>query len=190
MGSWRYVSNTKHELTMQKKYSLIIIIIALVSTVTYLGYNILTKAKQKNKIAKQIQTIPEFELQTLDSIPFTNANLKLNVNTIFIYFNSECDFCQHEAKSISDNLNEFKTVQFVFISIEDIDIIKQFSIKYKLNNKPNITFLYDNSSAFTTQFGAQSIPYILIYDSNQKLIKKHKGQLNANGILRALNQND
>lgn len=175
---------------MQKKKILLIVIIAIISLISYLSYNVITKAKQKSEIAKQIQTVPEFELQTLDNITFTNANLKPNLNTIFIYFNSECDFCQHEAKSINDNLNDFKNVQFIFVSTEDIATIKQFSKEHKLNNKPNITFLYDNSSHFATQFNAQSIPYILIYNQNNQLIKKQNGQLNANGILRALNQND
>ena len=175
---------------MRKKKILILIFITIISLLSYLSYNIITKAKQKSEIAKQIQTIPEFELQTLDSIHFINANLEPNLNTIFIYFNSECDFCQHEAKSISDNLNQFKTVQFIFVSTQDIATIKQFSEEYKLYNKPNITFLYDNSSHFATQFNAQSIPYILIYNQNNELIKKQNGQLNANGILRVINQND
>lgn len=190
MGSWCYVFNPKYELSLRKKKILFIIIIAIVSLLFYLGYNVVTKAKGKNEIAKQIQTIPQFKLQTLDSIPFSNTNLKSNLSTIFIYFNSECDFCQHEAKSISENLNTFKSVQFIFVSTEDIASIKQFSKVYKLNNKPNITFLYDSFNNFSSQFDASFIPYILIYDNNQKLIKTHKGQLNANGILRALNQNE
>ena len=175
---------------MRKKKTLIIIIITIVNLLSYLGYNIITKANEKNEIAKQIQTTPKFELKTLDSIPFTNSNLKPNLNTIFIYFNSECDFCLHEAKNISQNLNKFKNVQFIFVSTEEIDTIKQFSERYKLNNQPNVTFLYDNLDTFSSQFDATSIPYVLIYDQNKKLIKKHKGQLSAKGILRALQEND
>ncbi|WP_445908814.1 peroxiredoxin family protein [Yeosuana sp.] len=175
---------------MRKKKTLILIFITIVSLLSYLGYNIITKAKQKREIAKQIQTIPEFELQTLDNITFTNTSLKTNTFTIFIYFNSECDFCQYEAESISQNIDKFNNVQFVFVSTEDITAIKQFSEKYNLINQSNITVLYDNSFHFTTQFNAQSIPYVLIYNQNNELIKKHNGQLNANGILRVLNEND
>ena len=175
---------------MQKKLILFIVIIGVLSLLSYLGYNIVTKAKEKNEIAKQLQTIPNFELLTLNQKPFINDNLEENLNTIFIYFNSECDFCQHEAQSISDNLDKFKEVQFVFVSTEPIATIQQFSEQYNLNNEQNITFLYDNLDIFPSRFDATSIPYILIYNSNQKLIKKHKGQLNAKGILRALNQND
>ncbi|QMU64189.1 MAG: redoxin domain-containing protein [Flavobacteriaceae bacterium] len=175
---------------MNKRKILFAVILVVVSLLSYLGYNIVTKSKEKNEIAKQLQTIPNFDFKTLDSISFTKKNLKTNITTIFIYFNSECDFCHHEAQSISKNINKFKNVQFVFVSNEPIDTIKQFSEEYKLNNQPNITFLYDNAFHFTNQFNAQSIPYILIYNKNNELIKKHNGQLNANGILRVLNQND
>ena len=175
---------------MRKKIILFIVLICVFSLLSYLGYNVISKAKEKNQIAKQLEIIPEFEFFTLEQQPFTKANLKPSTNSIFIYFNSECDFCQHEAQSISDNLDSFKNVQFIFVSTEPIAIIKQFSEQYNLNNKQNITFLYDNFSTFSSQFDANSIPYLLIYDQNQKLIKKYKGQLNANGILRALQQND
>lgn len=175
---------------MSKKTILSIIAIGVVGLLSYLGYNIITKAKEKNQIAEQLQTIPEFEFLTLNQKPFTKANLKLNTNSIFIYFNSECDFCRHEAQSISDNLDNFKNVQFIFVSTEPIETIKQFSEQYNFNYQTNITFLYDNLDNFSSRFDANSIPYLLIYDQNQKLIKKHKGQLNAKGILSALQQND
>ncbi|WP_336128007.1 peroxiredoxin family protein [Mesoflavibacter sp. CH_XMU1422-2] len=175
---------------MRKKTILIIVAVTVLGLLSFLGYNVISKTKEKNQIAKQLEIIPEFEFLTLDQKPFTKANLKTNLNTIFIYFNSECDFCQHEAQSISNNLDSFKNVQIIFISTESIDTIKKFSEQYNLNNQQNITFLNDNLNTFSSRFDANSIPYLLIYDQNQKLIKKHKGQLNAKGILRALQQND
>ena len=175
---------------MQKKKISSIIIIIIVSLLSYFGYNIITKAKEKNEIAKKIQNIPKFELQTLSNISFSNTDLKQNTYSIFIYFNSDCDFCHHEAESISQNLNKFKKVQFIFISFEETEAIKKFAELYKLDNQENIVFLEDKRGNFSTQFNANSIPYILIYNKNKELIKKHKGQLNANGILRVLNEND
>ena len=173
---------------MHKKAILFIVVIAVLALLSYLGYNVISKTKEKNQIAKQLETIPEFEFLTLEQQPFSKANLKPNLNIIFIYFNSECDFCQHEAQSISDNLNSFKNVQFIFVSTESISTIQQFSEQYNLNNQQNITFLYDKSGTFSREFGDLSIPYILIYDHNQKLLRKHKGQFNAQGILKVLNQ--
>lgn len=175
---------------MSKKAILIIVLISVLGLLSYLGFNVISKVKEKNQIAKQLEIIPEFEFLTLAQQPFNKADLKPNTNTIFIYFNSDCDFCQHEAKSISDNLESFKNVQFIFVSSEPISTIIGFSEQHNMNKHQNVTFLYDNLDTFSSRFDANSIPYILIYNKNQKLIKKHKGQLNANGILRALQEND
>jgi peroxiredoxin len=175
---------------MRKKSILIIVLISVLGLLSYLGFIVISKAKEKNQIAKQLEIIPEFVFLTLEKQPFSKANLKPDINTIFIYFNSKCDFCQHEAQSISENLDSFKNVQFIFVSTEPIATIKQFSEQYHLNNKQNITFLHDNLNNFSSRFDANNIPYLLIYDQNQKLIKKHKGQLNTKGILRALQEND
>jgi len=171
---------------MSKKKVLYIIILGVFSLLSYLSYSIIIKAKQKSEISKQLQNIPKFKLKTLDNISFTNQDLNPNLKTIFIYFNSDCDFCHQEA----ENISKFKKVQFIFVSFEQTEAIKKFAELYKLDNQENIIFLEDKKGEFSNQFNANSIPYILIYNKNNNLIKKHKGQLNANGILRVLNQND
>lgn len=171
-----------------KKPIKIIIIIAVVALLGYLGFSVGKKMKEKTEIAERLETLPDFEFKTLDNTPFTHANLKENTTTIFLYFNSTCDFCQHEAQSISENLEQFTAVQFVFVSTEEIPIIQEFEETYKLNNQSNITFLHDSTDTFSSRFGASSIPFLLIYDTNGNLLKKHKGQLNANGILKILNK--
>lgn len=175
---------------MKKKTILLIVVICVLGLLSYLTYNIISKTKEKKQIAKQLEIIPEFEFLTIEQQPFTKANLKPNLNTIFIYFNSECDYCQQETQSISDNLDTFKKVQFIFVSTEPIETIQKFAKQYELNNQQNIIFLYDSLDIFSSQFDATSIPYALIYDQNHKLIKKHKGQLNAKGNLRVLQQNE
>ena len=95
-----------------------------------------------------------------------------------------------DAQSNPLNKSRFSNVQFVFVCTESIEVIQNFSKQYNFYNQQNITFLYDNNSLFSSQFDATSIPYVLIYDKNQELIKKHKGQLNVKGILRALQQNE
>ncbi|MDC1285385.1 peroxiredoxin family protein, partial [Flavobacteriaceae bacterium] len=136
---------------MNKRKILFAVAFCVVSLLSYLGYKVISKAKEKNAIAKQLETIPPFSFQTLEQKPFTNSNLKPNIPTIFIYFNSECDYCQYEAESISSNLHEFKNVQLIFVSTENIEIIRQFSEENKLNNQTNITFLQDSDYLFSTQ---------------------------------------
>jgi thiol-disulfide isomerase/thioredoxin len=147
-----------------------IILLIIFTFLGYLVYSVIAKIEHKSKVAKTLQTIPNFSFKTLQNTDYTNANLKPHTSTVFIYFNSECDFCQHEAQSIS----------------EHIETIEAFAETYNLLTQQNITFLHDSTYTFSNRFDANSIPYILIYNKNQELVKKHKGQLNPDTILKAL----
>lgn len=175
---------------MSKKTTLFLVLAGILALLSYLSYNVISKVKEKDRIAKRINKIPEFQFLSLNQQIFSNLDLKNGLITIFIYFNSECDLCQHEAQNISANLEEFKNVQFIFVSTEPITTIQQFSKKNNLSNNQNVMFLHDKSNTFSSLFDATSFPYILIYDQKQHLIKKHRGQLNAIGINRVLQQND
>ncbi|WP_430408586.1 peroxiredoxin family protein [Kordia sp.] len=171
---------------MKKIISLLTIVVIL-ATLGYFLYHISSKVTAKQEAASRIEHLPRFELQTVAGTSFTHTNLMLNKATVLLFFNSECDFCQHEAESIFDALDQFTDVQVLFISAEQIETISNFATTYQLNNQPNITFLHDNNSLLGTALDIQSIPTLLIYDSSKQLIKKHTGQLKANGILKIIN---
>ena len=173
---------------MNKNSLKIVLFLIILSLISYLVYNVVSKTQKKHIITNRIKTIPEFDFTTLDKTKFKKGDLKPNITTVFLYFNSECDYCQYEAQSISNNIDKFKNIQLIFVSTEPIEKIKTFSDQYNLNNKPHITFLYDGTDNFSSQFNATSIPFTLIYDENQNLIKAHKGQLNAIGILQIINK--
>jgi peroxiredoxin len=175
---------------MNKKHLKLILLAIVLGGVSYLGFQLGSKIIEKDTITKRIETIPEFNFFKLDNAQFNKQDLKKELPTVFIYFNSKCDYCEHEARDISTNVEGLKDIQIVFISPEPIEVIQQFSENYQLNNISNITFLNDNTNHFYTQFGASSIPYVVIYNKEQQLIKAHKGQLNTKGILKALNQNE
>lgn len=163
-----------------------LVLLLVIGLLSYLGYGIITKMSYKNEVAVTLQTIPEFHFKTLENKRYTKGNLKPNTSTIFIYFNTECNFCQHEAQSIKENLENFKNIQLVFVSTEPIETIKSFASTHNLLNQQNITFLYDSTNHFSNRFDANSYPYVLIYNSNQELVKKHKGQLKAETIINLL----
>jgi peroxiredoxin len=169
-----------------KKSLKTLILLAVVLLLFYLGYGVVSKINNKSNVELALQQIPEFSFNTLQNTMFSKVNLKLKKATIFIYFNSECDYCQHEAQSISASISKFQDVQLLFVSTEAIDTIKNFAKTYNLLHQPNITFLNDTTDTFSSRFDATSIPYVLIYDAQQQLVKKHKGQLKAEAILELL----
>jgi peroxiredoxin len=169
-----------------KKYLKIIFPILFIGGLGYLGFQIYSKIKHKKEIAENIKTIPNFEYQNIKGGAFTNKNLKKDTPTLFIYFNSECEFCNEEAQMIRVNIEKFKDFQLVFISFEKSDLIKAFATKYKLNTYANITFLSDTKVSFATTFDVKSLPCLVLYDKNKRLIEKIKGQTKAETLIKKL----
>jgi thiol-disulfide isomerase/thioredoxin len=173
-----------------KKIIGFITIVAIIATLGYFLQQILSKVKGKQEAASRIENLPSFNLQTIDSTSFSNKDLMSDKATVVLFFNSECDFCKHEAQSIYDELKQFHNTQFLFISSEETKAIANFAATYQLNNQPNITFLYDHNNLFSTELDIQLIPTVLVYNAQHKLLKKHTGQLNANGILKIINKRE
>ncbi|WP_395047080.1 TlpA family protein disulfide reductase [Flavobacterium sp.] len=171
-----------------KKILKIIILIVVLSILAFMGYKVVTKIRQKKEVAEHIKIIPVFEYQTLEGKPFSNKDLKENTATVFLYFNSECEHCQSEATQIKEKINQFKNVQLVFISFEEPKQIATFAITYKLNNDANIYFLCDSKVSFATTFDVKSLPTIVVYDKEKNLLKKIKGQVKVQTILKLLNK--
>lgn len=167
-----------------KKYLKPIIGIVLISVLIFLGYNISKKITYKKEVAERIKTVPEFSFQTLNNKGFTQEGLTKNEYKLFVYFNSDCDYCQSEAKQISNNLPQFKNTQLLFVSFEPIKGIKQFAKTYNLLDKENITFLQDKEMLFEELFDAKSIPFILLYSKDNLLIEKYKGAAKIDNILK------
>jgi len=144
---------------------------------------IVGRLQTKNKMTEQIKSIPAFSFQSLNGELFTNDNLKIGVTTVFIYFNSTCHYCMNKASLIQKHINGFEDYQLVLISEESPYRIKEFATQYKLDNHANITFLSDTQSHFTTVFGSSTIPYVLVYDKEKKLIGKFKGLVKIETII-------
>jgi len=156
------------------------------SALGYFGVQIYTKIQHKKEVAENIKTIPKFEYQNINGGIFSNTNLKKDTPTIFVYFNSECEFCNEEAQMIQANITQFASFQLVFVSFEKPALIKAFAAKHQLTTYDNVTFLSDSKVSFATTFDVKSLPCLVLYDKNQKLIEKIKGQTKVETIVKKL----
>ncbi|RTY83122.1 redoxin domain-containing protein [Flavobacterium sp. ZB4P23] len=169
-----------------KKYLKIIIPLVFVSLLAFMGYKIVAKINHKKEIAANIKTIPAFQYQNLKGESFSNKNLKTDTPTIFIYYNSECEYCNEETKMIQESVYKFRPYQLVFISFEKPELIKTFAQKHNLLNYDNIHFVCDTKVTFATTFDVQSLPCLVLYDKNQQLIEKIKGQTKVETLVKKL----
>jgi len=166
-----------------KKILKILIPILIISLLAFMGYKVVSKINHKKQVAENIKKIPNFSYVTLENKVFTEENLVKGKPTLFIYFNSECDFCNHEAEMVQQNIEQLKDIQVVFISFEPIEKIKQFATKFKLLNHDSITFLSDSKISFATTFDVKSLPCLVLYDKDNNLIEKIKGQVKIETVL-------
>lgn len=169
-------------MSMKKKVKIIIGLI-LISIIGYLGFSIGKKLKHKKEVAERIQEIPEFSFKDLNGKLYTRNQISAKHPKLFIYFNSDCDFCQVEGKQIQEHLEELKNVQILFISFEEVTGINSFAEKYHLINQKNITFLKDYESKFPEIFEANTIPFILLYSKDNQLLRKFKGATKIENII-------
>ena len=175
-------------MTMKKALKILIPILVL-SLLAFMGYKVVSKINHKKQVSENIKKMPTFSYLTLDNKVFTEEDLAQNKPTLFIYFNSECDFCNHEAEMVQQNLEQLKAIQVVFISYEPVDKIKQFATKFKLLNHANISFLSDTKVTFATTFDVKSMPCLVLYNKENNLIEKIKGQVKIETVLNKLPSN-
>ncbi|WP_445713336.1 peroxiredoxin family protein [Flavobacterium sp.] len=166
-----------------KKILKIVIPILIISLLAFMGYKVVSKINHKKQVAENIKKMPAFSYLTLENKIFTNENLEEGKPTLFIYFNSECDFCNHEAEMVQQNIEQLKDIQVVFISYEPVEKIKQFATKFNLLHHANISFLSDSKITFAATFDVKSMPCLVLYDKNNILIEKIKGQVKIETVL-------
>jgi peroxiredoxin len=169
-----------------KKILKIVIPLFVLSLLAFMGYKVVSKINHKKQVAENIKRMPAFSYVTLENKVFTQKNLVQNKPTLFIYFNSECDFCNHEAEMVQQNMEQLKAIQVVFISYEPVEKIKQFATKFNLLHHANISFLSDSKISFASTFDVKSMPCLVLYDKENNLIEKIKGQVKIETVLEKL----
>jgi len=169
------------------KRNLKFIILAVIGCVlAFLSYSIYKKTQYKKEVAKRISFIPAFSFVQLNGQVFATKDLQRNKNTLFVYYNSECEYCQSEVRQIQENLVGFKNTQLIFISFEPMEDIQKFAIDYQFDHKPNVLFLQDSKLEFSEIFDANSIPFMLLYNPQQELLQKFKGATKIANVLKHL----
>jgi thioredoxin-related protein len=87
---------------------------------------------------------------------------------------------------IQESVDKFAAHQLVFVSFEKPEKINSFAKKHKLLNYDNIHFVCDSKVTFATAFDVQSLPCLVLYDKNQQLIEKIKGQTKVETLVKKL----
>ncbi|HOY42540.1 MAG TPA: hypothetical protein PLX60_11775, partial [Chitinophagales bacterium] len=132
------------------------------------------KAEDKNLL------FPTFKLLKMDSSTYlTNQDIADNKNTIFINFSPTCDHCERTIKSILDNITKFSETQFILTSFESFSSIRKFYFDYSLHTYSSVYIVQESDYSLTKQIQYSSFPCLIIFDKQQKFIKKIDEESNA-----------
>jgi thiol-disulfide isomerase/thioredoxin len=157
-----------------KKALRIIFPFLILGILTVLFFGIRNILKAKKQVEQATATLPAEKYYVLDSTTIhTTKNLKNNAVFIF-FFNSDCEYCQSEAKLLNENREAFKNATVYLFSSEPLENIRAFKEKYLPGNTDFIIGQVD-LRASSEVFGVKSFPYTLIYDKNNRLVKTYKG---------------
>lgn len=155
----------------------------LVLLISLLIYHFIKTYQEKKITAEKIEALPSFSLKGVDQRVFTEKELSSNNWTVFVFFNSTCDYCQSEAEQLNELKSGLEDITFVWVSSEPIETIQHFQ---KTHNLEDIPFLYDEQDALAQAWGISTIPEFLIYTSGKHLFKNHKGALRMDHLIKQL----
>jgi peroxiredoxin len=149
-----------------------------------LGYQFYRTLQEKEIQSQKIKNLPRFSLYNTQGNLITKKDIDKEEWTVFVFFNSECHFCQEEARQLYNLRDSITKINFLWVSSESQTAIKEFQEKYQLVDQPNITFLQDGDANFTNRCHITATPQFLVYNPEGKLIKNHKGAWRIDNLLR------
>lgn len=125
---------------------------------------------------------PQMVITMIDS---TTVNLHdLKGKNVLIFFQPDCDHCQHEAEEIKKNQEAFASSTLYFITAAPLDEIQKFADEYKLSGIANIHFAFTPARNILDNYGPIEAPSIYIYSEEQRLVKSFNGQVAVEKVLK------
>lgn len=118
------------------------------------------------------ERIPDFNFFKLNKTLFTNKDLVTGKMLFFVFFDTECDHCQHAIQYISQHNEEFKKSAVYLITLDGQEKITPFMSKYgnNLKGNKNITILQDLKNEFLPKFKPRKYPSLFLYSAKKELM--------------------
>jgi thiol-disulfide isomerase/thioredoxin len=173
-----------------RKVLLIFVLMLVTGILGWLISQSLSSLTERQAREQSISELPVLNITPLDSDTRLLTDIPENTKTVLIMFNSECEYCQYEARTISSHFDQIlDDTQLVFLSAEPLATIEQFRDNYFLSSNQNVTFAQVYLPQLIDTFKKISYPSIFVYNESGVLLKEFKGETKVEAILSALNSN-
>lgn len=130
-------------------------------------------------------TVPDFTFFKFDNTAFTNKNLATGKKIFFVFFDTECEHCQHAIQYIKQHCKELSKAAVYLISIDSKEKVNSFLNKYgsSLTGNKYITFLQDTKNQFIVKFSPRKYPSLFLYSAQKKLLLYDDDEKNLDKFL-------
>jgi peroxiredoxin len=135
------------------------------------------------------EKIPDFNFFKLNKNSFTNKDLESGKMTFFVFFDADCDHCQHAIQYIDKHYQDFKKAAIYLITLDSQETITRFMAKYgnSLKDKKNVTLLQDLQYEFMRKFRPRKYPSMFLYSEKKELIMYDDNEKNLSGFSKHIN---
>ncbi len=121
---------------------------------------------------KPAEKVPDFTFFRHDKTAFTNKDLATNKLLYFVFFDADCEHCQHAVTDINKYSNDFENAAVYLLTLDGNEKIATFMDKYgtQLKDKSNVTILQDTLQEFIVKFKPKKYPAMFLYSPQKELI--------------------
>ncbi len=121
---------------------------------------------------KPVQQLPQFVFYRLDKKAFTEQDISPQKKIFFVFFDSDCEHCQHALHQINSKYKRFYNAEIYLVTLDDQREINKFMTTYgpDLLGKRNVTILQDLRNEFITDFNPRQYPSMLLFSAKGKLL--------------------
>ncbi|MEM9897332.1 MAG: hypothetical protein AAF789_13265 [Bacteroidota bacterium] len=120
--------------------------------------------------AQSKSTYPNFSFYDLEGKVASSDMLDRSKPTFIMQFDPYCDHCSEQAEMIAEAAEQFKNVQFVFVTfIPEPEAIKNFEKQHFEGKELDVHFFQDLDFQFETYFGySETAISIFLYKPGKK----------------------
>jgi thiol-disulfide isomerase/thioredoxin len=131
---------------------------------------------EPQKTGKEGKPMPTFKILLTDSATWVSSNdLPTGQASVLFYFSPHCPFCKAQTRQIIENIDNLKSIHFLFISNFSIPALKAYDKEFQLAKYPNIQVGWDTTKAVSDYFEIIGVPYLAIYGKDKNLNKSFFG---------------
>lgn len=118
------------------------------------------------------QILPDFKFFAPGLRVYTDKNLPSSKMLFFVFFESDCEHCQHAIENLSQQFKYFAQTNIYLVSLDSHDKMNYFLNKYghQLKNQKNVLLMQDSLNQFIVKFKPRRYPAMFLYSADKKLL--------------------